>query len=163
MRKKSFSMALGGITAALAVAVMSIGTLIPFATYVCPVICALTLQMVFRLCGSRIAWAWYCVVAILSLLLVPDKEAAAVFLFLGYYPIVKTKLDIIRSGWLWKLLWFNSATMAAYAFLIWIMGLAELMRSFREAGAVLNIVTFFLGNATFFLLDRLLSRRLLRK
>ena len=45
-------------------------------------------QAVLKTCGVRIAWAWYGAVAILSLLLAPDKEAAAVFAFLGYYPIV---------------------------------------------------------------------------
>ena len=79
--------------AALAVVIMSLGTLIPVATFVCPVLCMLILQLVLKLCGSRIAWAWYGAVAILSLLMAPDKEAAAVFLFLGYYPVVKPRMD----------------------------------------------------------------------
>lgn len=79
-------MALGGVLAALAVVIMGMGTLIPVATYVCPMLCALLLQVVLKTCGVRVAWAWYGAVAILSLLLAPDKEAAAVFLFLGYTP-----------------------------------------------------------------------------
>ena len=62
-------MALGGVMAALAVVIMSMGTLIPIATYSCPVLCALLLQLVLKTCGSRIAWAWYGAVTILSLLL----------------------------------------------------------------------------------------------
>ena len=71
-------MALGGVLAALAVVIMALGTLIPVATYVCPVLCMLLLQAVNKLCGSRVAWAWYGAVAILSMLLAPDKEKAAI-------------------------------------------------------------------------------------
>ena len=79
--------------AAAAVVLMSIGTIIPIATYAAPVLCMMVGQMVLKLCGSRIAWAWYGAVTVLSLLLAPDKEAAAVFAVLGYYPVVKPKLE----------------------------------------------------------------------
>ena len=107
-RTPAANIALGGILAALAVILMSMGTLIPVATYVCPMLCALALQVVLKICGSRIAWAWYGAVTLLSLLLAPDKEAAAVFLALGYYPIVKPKLDRRKTKWLWKALLFNA-------------------------------------------------------
>ena len=84
MRKNSKQMALGGIFAALAVVIMNLGGLIPIATYVCPALCMVLLSLVHRACGGRVAWAWYGAVAILSLLLSPDKEASAVFAFLGY-------------------------------------------------------------------------------
>ncbi len=158
MRKKSYSMALGGVTAALAVVIMCLGTLFPLATYLCPVICALILQTVFFACGKRIAWVWFGTVAVLSVLLAPDKEAAAVFAFLGYYPIVKCRLDRSTLCWLWKLLLFNGATIAAYSVLIWVLGLGELAESFQEAGVVLTVVTLALGNLTFLVLDKLLSR-----
>ncbi len=158
MRKKSYSMALGGVTAALAVVIMCLGTLFPLATYLCPVICALILQTVFAACGKRIAWVWFTAVAVLSMLLSPDKEAAAVFAFLGYYPIVKCRLDRSTPRWLWKLLLFNGASITAYAALIWVLGMGELAESFREAGVVLTVVTLALGNLTFLVLDNLLSR-----
>ena len=97
----AYVVALGGVLAALAVVVMSMGTIIPVATYVCPMICAVLLQVVFKTCGPRIAWAWYGAVAVLSALMAPDKEAAAVFAFLGYYPIVKPRLDRRKLPWLW--------------------------------------------------------------
>ena len=92
------NVALGGILAALAVVIMAMGPLLPVATYVCPMLCALLLQVVLKTCGSRIAWAWYGAVALLSLLLAPDKEAAVVFTFLGYYPIVKPIAKEINRG-----------------------------------------------------------------
>lgn len=157
-------MALGGVTAALAVTVMCLGTLIPLATYVCPMICALILQMILGILGKRYTWAWYGSVSILSMLLAPDREAAAVFLFLGYYPIVKPTLDKTRLSWLWKLLLFNAATLVMYAVLIFALGMADIAASFTEAGIVLSVVTLLLGNFTFFMLDILLRRfSILRK
>ena len=68
-RNIASSIALGGVLAALAVVIMAMGTLIPVATYVCPVLCCMLLQFVLLSCGRRIAWAWYAAVAILSALL----------------------------------------------------------------------------------------------
>ena len=43
------AVALGGVLAALAVVIMCLGTLIPIATYVCPAICMLLVQVVTKL------------------------------------------------------------------------------------------------------------------
>lgn len=150
--------ALGGVLAALAVVIMSMGTLIPVATYVCPMLCALLLKVVFHNCGKRIAWAWYGAVGILSALLAPDKEAVAVFLFLGYYPIVKPGLDRMHLPWLWKGLLFNSATLVMYRLLTGLLGMKQIEAEFAEMGTVLLVLTLILGNITFFLLDMLLGR-----
>ena len=152
-------MALGGILAALAVVIMSMGTLIPVATYVCPMLCALLLQAVLKICGKRTAWAWYGAVSVLSLLMAPDKEAAAVFCALGYYPILKPKLDQCKGSWFWKGLLFNGVTLMLYWLLMHLLGFDQITAEFAEMGAVLTVVTLLLGNVTFFLLDRLLSMR----
>lgn len=153
-------MALGGMLAALAVVVMSLGTLIPVATYVCPTICMLLLQLIRRTCGNRVAWAWYGAVAILSLLMAPDKEAAAVFASIGCYPILKPKLDARKGKWLWKALYFNSVILVLYWVLMQLLGMEQLAADFAEMGKILTIVMLVLGNMTFFLLDRLLGMRL---
>ena len=153
-------MALGGVMAALAVVIMSLGGLLPLATYICPMLCILLLKTVLQICGSRIAWAWYGAVSILSLLLGPDKEAAAVFVFLGYYPIVKPKLDAAKLSWLWKGLLFNASVLAMYWLLIHLFGMAQVAAEFRELGTAMLIVTLLLGNLCFFLVDRILNRKL---
>lgn len=150
--------ALGGVLAALAVVIMSLGGLIPIMTYVSPMLCALVLQLVMELCGVRLAWAWYGAVAILSSLLSADKEAAAVFVLLGYYPIVKPKLDPLRLSWLWKLLLFNVSVGVMYFLLLRLLGMAQLRAEFEEFNTVMLIVMLAMGNVTFFLLDRLLLR-----
>ena len=151
-------MALGGVLAALAVAVMSLGTLIPIMTYVCPMACVLLLETVRVTCGQRVAWAWYGAVAILGLLLCPDKEAAALFLFLGYYPLVKPKLDGKKLSWLFKGALFNGSIGLMYFLLLRILGMEALSEEFREMGALMLAILLILGNVTFFLLDRVLSK-----
>ena len=157
------STALGGVMAALAVVIMCLGGMIPLATFVCPVLCMLLLQFVFRLCGRRIGWAWYAAVAILSMLMGPDKEGAAFFVFIGYYPLVKPKLDKLPLAWLWKLLLFNIAILIMYWILINLLGMAALASEFKEMGMVLLLITLVLGNVTFILLDKILVRRFRRK
>ena len=156
-------MALGGMMAALAMVIMCLGGMIPVATYVCPMLCMLLLQFVLKSCGNRTAWAWYGAVALLSLLMGPDKEAAAVFVFLGYYPILRPALEKLRLKWLWKGLLFNAAILAMYWLLIHLLGMAAVGEEFREMGKVMLVVLLFMGNLTFFLLDRILARVARRK
>lgn len=163
MRSKAYPVALGGMLAAVAVVLMSIGTVLPVATYAAPVLCMMVGQVVLKICGSRIAWAWYGAVAILSLLLAPDKEAAAVFLVLGYYPIVKPKLDGIKGKWLWKALLFNGTILLLYWILLKVIGMEQLLRDFEGMGLAMYAVLLILGNVTFFLLDVILGRRVRKK
>lgn len=154
------SIALGGILAALAVVILSMGTLIPVATFICPMLCMLLLKVVLIRCGIRISWAWYRAVAVLGALLAPDKEAAAVFVFLGFYPIIKPKMEALPAKWLWKVLYFNVAILIMYWLLMNLFGMAQIAEEFAELGTVMTIVTLLLGNVTFYLLDRLLGMRL---
>ncbi len=155
--------ALGGVLAAAAAVIMGMGTLIPVAAYVCPMLCILLVEAVRRLCGSRTAWAWYGAVSLLGLLFAADKEAAVIFVFLGHYPILKPKLDGLRGKWLWKCLLFNVVILAAYGLLINLMGLEAVVREFTELGVVMTGILLLLGNVTFFLLDRLLGMRLKKR
>ena len=152
-RNSAKNIAMGGVFAALAVVIMCLGTIIPVATFVCPMACMILLTVVCRLTGTRIAWAWYGAVSLLSLLLGPDKEAAAVFLFLGYYPIVKPWIDRRRLPVLWKFAVFNASIFLMYGALIYLFGLNAILEDFEELGAVMTVVTWILGNVTLFLLD----------
>lgn len=151
-------MALGGVLAALAVTIMAMGTLIPVATYVCPMLCCLLVQLVKKTCGDRIAWAWYAAVALLGLLMAPDKEAATVFCGLGYYPILKPKLDKKRFSMAWKLVLFNGVILILYWLLMHLFGFDAITEEFAEMGMVLTVLTLALGNVVFYLLDQLLTR-----
>ena len=152
------SIAIGGMMAAVAIVIMCLGGIIPIATYVCPMLGSILLAIVVRLCGKRIGWAWYAAVALLSLLLGPDKEAAIVFVFLGYYPIVKGWVDRRKLPFLWKLLIFNTAIAVMYALMIYLFRLEQVVQEFQGLGIVLTVITLILGNAALFMLVLVLGR-----
>lgn len=149
--------ALGGMLAAVAVVIMLLGGMIPFATFVCPMLCIVLQYIVYRCCGRRIAWTWFCVVALLGALLGPDKEAALIFCMLGFYPIVKPWLEKSKLHWLWKGILFNGVVALLYGLFLRLLGLGHVTEEYRTMGTVGLAVSLVLGNACFFLLDRLLT------
>ncbi len=159
-RDSAKQMALGGVLAALAAVIMCLGGMLWLATFICPMICCLILKVVRVACGRRVAWAWYGAVAFLSVLLSPDKEAAAVFVFLGYYPIVKPWLDKRKLSWLWKTLLFNAAVLVMYSGLIWLFGMDALLQEMQDMGLIMGSITLVLGNVVFWMLDRILGRKI---
>jgi hypothetical protein len=156
--KNAGNVALGGMLAAAALVVMCLGGLIPFSTFICPTVCIMVLQIVLQLTAKQIGAAWYGTVSILCVLLAPDKEAAAVFVCLGYYPLLKPVFEKWPVPILWKLLLFNSAILLMYATLIYLFGMTYLQQEYTEMGSVMLLIMLALGNVTFWLLDRLLSR-----
>ncbi len=162
-RNSAKQIALCGVLAALAVVIMCLGSLLLLATFITPIVCCIQLHIILWLCGKRLAWAWYAAVSVLCLLLAPDKEAAALFVFLGYYPIVKPWLDRRWLPWLWKTLLFNGAVLTMYSLLIHLFGMEALAAEFADMGTVLLVITLALGNVIFWMLDRILSRRFRRR
>lgn len=153
---KARQMALGGMMTALSVVIMSLGSLIPVNTYLCPVLCILVNRTVLERCGKRIGWCYYLSVMVLSLLLAPDREAALVYAFLGYYPMVRPWFQ--RLGPLAlavKLVFFTLAGAVSYAVLLLVMGAGAAMAD----GWLLTAVTVLLWDVLFLLVDRLLGRK----
>ncbi len=154
---KSKSMALCGVLAALALVILCLGGMIPLATYVCPTLCTIITYIVFACCGKRLAWTWYAAVAILGMLLGPDKEGAAVFVLLGYYPMLKPVFEKSRLSAIWKLLLFNGAVTLLYCGLVYLLGLEETLVETEALGLIGLSILLVLGNAVFFTLDMVLS------
>lgn len=65
------------------------------------------------LAGRAAGWLCWAVIALLGLLLLPDKAVSVMFaLFLGLYPVAKSRLEQLRRRgleWVLKLLLFNGA------------------------------------------------------
>ena len=157
-RNQAKQIAFGGVFAALAMVVMCLGGIVPIATFVLPMVCMLILRLICTVCGNRIGWAWYGCVALLSVLIGPDKEAAAVFACLGYYPILQPKFHKLPWPWLWKMLYFNVVVILLYCALFRIFGMDQLAAEYQDLGTVFNVVLVLLGNVVFVLLDRVLIR-----
>ena len=158
MRNRSAKqIALGGILAALAEVVMCLGGLIPVATYVCPVLCCVLGYAVYLFCGKRIAWAWYGAVAVLSLLIAPDREAALIFLAIGNYPNLKPIFERIKMHALLKMLYFNVSVIAAYWVMLHLLGMDDIVQDTENLGILGLMLLLVIGNITFLLLDKVLS------
>ena len=157
---KARQMALGGMLTAAAVVVMSLGSIIPVNTYICPVLCILVNRLVLEHCGRRIGWCYYLAVAVLSLLLAPDREAALVYAFLGSYPMIRPffeKMGVL--GLPVKLVFFTGMGAASYGVLLYVMGAGAAMTE----GWLLTAVTVLLWDILFLLVDRLLGMPMKRR
>ena len=158
--KKSKRMALTGMLCALAVVIMMLGGVIPLATFCCPALAGLMLVPVFVECGEKLSWCAYAAISVLSLILCPDKEAALLFAFIGYYPILRWRLDQLRSRLIRvvaKLGVFNLAVLAMYALSILVLQMDQILREYQEMGLALTIACLLIGNITLLLYDRLIA------
>lgn len=153
-------LALGGVLAALAVVLLLLGGVIPIGTYIAPMLASLPLIVLLAELPKGLCLGWYAVVAILGVMLCPDKETAFVFVFLGWYPVAKPALDRLPRlpRIAAKLLVFNLALAALYALLILVFRLEALVQEAKETGLTLLLVLLVLGNVTFLLYDILLNR-----
>ena len=83
-RQQSRRMALCGVLAALALVFLSMGGMIPFATFCCPILAMLCMLPVLEEYGAKTAVVFYAAVSLLALLIAPDKEVSLLYVFLGW-------------------------------------------------------------------------------
>ena len=160
MRKRGAAarMALCGVLAALAVALMFLGGTVPFASIACPVLASLVLIPVYCECGWKWGLLWYAAVAALAALLAPEKEAAVLFVFFGYYPMLRKLIGRLRvraAAWAVKL---NAAVFAAYGLMLYVFHLTAVMEDFAGMGKAMLAVLLVLANVTFVIYDVLIAR-----
>ena len=122
-RKQTARLALAAVLCALAVTIMMLGGLIPAATFCCPILAGFLTVPILCECGTGMALCAWAAVSILSCLLGPDKEAAVIYLFLGWYPVLRPKLENVRQPFRFvlKLLIFNCAVAAVYGLLLFVL------------------------------------------
>lgn len=158
MGRKSRELAFCGVLSALGTVLVLLGSLLPGSTYCAPILGMLPLLPVLSEFGSRPALGVYGVTAALTMLLVPDRELAGVYLFFGFYPVLRLLLNRIPSRLLrlvLKLAVFNGALCALYTALIWLLGLGALS---LPGGGALAVALVAGGNLVFLLLDVALGR-----
>ena len=163
--RKSWAMAYCGMAAALSVAMMLMGAVFPIAMFIAPAVASFLIATVCVECGMQLALTAYAAVSLLALLFVPDKEVALVFVFLlGYYPLVKPRLERIRLPLvrgLCKLLLCNGAVLAMYGLVLLLVPAGSIAEELRTTALAVSLVTLAMGNAAFLLYDRALHNMLM--
>ena len=156
MKRQSYRVAFCALMAALGTALMSLGGLIPIATYCSPMLAGILLIPVLYELGKKEAWMVWAVTSALSLLLCPDKESAFLYLFLGFYPILRPRLDPLSPrdlSFLAKLLFFALMLGLMYALLIWLFQLEALMEDLQAVSLAVELLFFVMLVAVMMIYD----------
>ena len=160
--KNTFKITYTAIIIALCEVFLLATGLFPFATYALPAIAGMLLCSVMVEFGGKTAYLAYFAASILGLFIAPDKEAAIMFfIFFGHYPISKAYFERIGRRWLeiiLKLLSFNTIMISAYAILIYIVGMKELLEGFSDFGKFTLPILLILANIVFIVYDIGLTR-----
>lgn len=161
MRDETKNLAFAAVISALGTVLLCLGAVIPFSTYACPAIASAAVLIVNEEGGRKYALCSYAVVSALSVMLSPDKEAALIFVFLGYYPVFKASFDRLRPRGIRiaaKLGLCAAAMSSLYALLILVFRLEAVVREFQETAPFLLAATAALGGVTFLAYDLALQR-----
>ena len=158
-QRKSRQTALCGLLAALSVAIMSLGSVIPLATVAAPMLAMICLLPVVDSYGAGPSLLVYAAVSVLGLLLCADKEAACIYLFLGWYPALRPRLARLPGipGAAVKCGLYTLAMAAMYALLLFLFRLEAVAAEFEEYSVWMLGGLLVMGNITFLLFDRALA------
>ncbi len=163
---QSAKTAIGGMTAALSVVLM-LPTVIGLWTYALPAFAGILIMFTVIELDKKWAAGIYIAVSILSLVLLPNKEAAVFYAcFFGHYPILKALIEGKRMPrtieYILKIILFNVSVLAASFIMLKVFGmpLTELLGTEGETSwwAEYTIsLTLAVANVTFVAFDYLLT------
>ena len=152
------ALALCGVLTALAAVLLCLGGILPGMVFCAPILAMGALLPVLEELGPKAAGTSYAAAAILALLLAPDRETAFVYLFFGWYPILRPRIAALPSRLLRlaaRLAVCNVTALLLYGLVLRLMGLtAELL----ESAWYFNAALLAAGNVVFLLTDSTLAR-----
>ena len=154
---KSRRTALCGVLCALAAALLTLGGVVPAATFCAPMLAMAALLPVLEDYGSRYAAGAWVVVSLLALLLDPDPEAALVYLCFGWYPLLRPKLAKLPSRLARtavKITVCTAVCLLLYDAIWRLLGLPQE----PDATGIFGLVLLVLANVTFIVMDLALER-----
>ena len=159
IQRQSRRIALCGLLAALSVAILSLGSLIPFATFACPMLAMICLLPIVCDYATGTALLVYAASAVLGVLLCADKELALLYVFLGWYPAFRPRLERLprlpRTGAKSGL--FCLAVTAMYVLILHLFRLDAVVEEFAEYSAPMLVGLLVMGCLVFLIFDRALG------
>ena len=143
------SLALCGVLAALASALLILGGVLPGLVFCAPILAMAVLLPVLEELGPKTAGTVYAAVSLLALLLVTNRETALVYLFFGWYPMLRPRIAALPSRLLRlavRLAVCNTAMLLLYG-LVWrLLGLPA-----ESGGPLWTALLLVLGSLVFLL------------
>ncbi|MBE6530711.1 MAG: hypothetical protein E7679_01275 [Ruminococcaceae bacterium] len=154
--ERTKKLAICAMLSALGVVVLYLGSLVEVLDISMAVIASLFVIFAVIEYGGAAPWAIFFVTGILSTVLLPNKFPAVMYLlFLGFYPIIKEKIEHLRSrAWQWviKEAVFNVC-------LVLLMMMSKYFLYYGVEGLeIFEAVFFLLANGTFVIYDIALTR-----
>ncbi|MEA4965702.1 MAG: hypothetical protein VB055_07765 [Oscillospiraceae bacterium] len=154
--KRSRIIALGGVLAALSVAILYFGGLLSGFVIAAAAVAGLIPAAAVLRGGLRTGCAVYVVTAALALLLLPEKSAALWYaVFFGYYGLLKSLIEQIGrllAEWPLKLLTYTAA------FFVLLLLFRSAFTALTDLVPLGTLPVFFIGMAVFVLYDIGFSR-----
>lgn len=150
--KNARTIALCGMISALSVVLLAVGAMLGIGMYAAPMLAGLCLLPLRREAGWRGQLMVWLAVSLLGFMLISDVEQNLMYLCLfGLYPVLYPLFQRIPKGLriAGKILFMNLVTIAVEALVVLVL-VPETM------GMWMGIALLVLGNAVFFLYDRLL-------
>ncbi len=159
---ESRRIALAGVFGALSLALMLAGGVLPLATFAAPAIAGILIMPVAIEYGRKTGFLLYAAIGMLSLLLVADREMSLIFIFFfGFYPLLKTNLERLRTRAARraaKFAVFNVCVVGMYALILLVFPIPALSAEFEEMGLWAAGALLVLGNVTFYIYDIAVGR-----
>ncbi len=154
--ERTRKLAICAMMCALGVVVLYLGSVVEVLDISMAVIASLFAVFAVIEYGMAEAWTVYAVTSVLSLVLLPQKLPAVMYLlFFGFYPIVKERIEKLRRKvlqWVIKEAIFNVCLILLMLLVKWLVALDGHNLFVFEA------VFFILANGTFVIYDIALTR-----
>lgn len=151
--KKSRRLAVCAVLSALSVVIM-LCAYFPYLTFALPALAGLLMPVAVIEINKKWAFGCFLSTALISLLIC-EKEAAVLFaFFFGWYPILKSSLERLRSKFvecIIKFAVFNVSIVAAYSILVLLFDFS--LESLGFEGKLTLSLFAALGNVVFFVYD----------
>ena len=155
--KKSKKIALCAIFSALSVLMLFAGAVVDVLSMTMTAIASLLISVVMIEIGGVYPWLTWGVTSALSLLLLPNKYPAILYvLIMGIYPILKERFERLHYviSWILKFSVFNTG-------LLLLITATKYIFYLSDSSADFTIPFLILGNLAFFLYDIALSKLIL--
>ncbi len=153
-RNKTQKIAFSGVMSAVCVALLYLGSVIEVLDYSASAFAGLVVTLVIVEFGDRAGIGVWLTSSVLSLILLPVKSAALLFIvFCGWYSFAKRRLERLAPvlSWILKLVIFNLCLAVIYVITVKLLLI-------QDVTPLITVSVLLLANGVFLIYDVLITR-----